>query len=107
MAANHGFSSFLDLPVRTSLPTGNVQHIRDAGGSGNVRLTLWAPFALTALSWVVQWQTGSHPRRGWLLFYAANFAWIAYAAFSDQPGFLFGGVVTSIIAIRNWRRAAV
>ena len=73
---------------------------------GEMRLTLWAPFLLTALSWVVQWQCGTRPRLGWLLCYGANFAWIAYAAVSDQPGFVLGGVVTSLIAIRNWRRAA-
>ena len=69
-------------------------------------MTLWAPFSLTCLSWVVQWQCGSRPRRGWLLCYCANFAWIAYAGFSDQPGFLVGGVVTSLVAIRNWRMAS-
>ena len=69
-------------------------------------LTLWGPFVLTALSWVVQWQCGTRPRLGWMLCYAANFAWIGYAALTDQPGFLIGAVVTSIIAIRNWRKAA-
>ena len=71
-----------------------------------MRLTLWAPFVLTLLGWLVQWQCGSRPRLGWLLCYAANFAWIGFAVFSEEPGFLLGGAVSSAIAIRNWHRAA-
>lgn len=68
-------------------------------------MTLWGPFVLTGLSWVVQWQCGTRPRVGWILCYAANFVWIGYAGFTDQPGFLIGALVTSVIALRNWRKA--
>ena len=54
----------------------------------DMSLTIWGPFLLTRLSWAVQWQCGTRPRLGWLLCYGANFAWVAYAGLSDQPGFL-------------------
>jgi hypothetical protein len=70
-------------------------------------LNLWGPFLLTALSWLVQWQCGSRPRVGWLLCCGANFVWIAYAGLTDQPGFFVGAIVTSMIALRNYRRAGL
>ena len=67
---------------------------------------MWA-WALSFLGLLGTYFTSKKYWWGWLYLFLLNFAWVAYALFTKQYGFLLASVVYGILYLRTmlkWRR---
>lgn len=70
-----------------------------AGGLG---LPAHWPWILTAIQVVSLGLIGQSVSIGWLLGAAIQVSWIAYAALTDQPGFIIGCMLSAVIHVRSY-----